>query len=125
MVCADDQDVVDYRQHIMKTLGEQVAAMGMILEHRAATDSFATHAEILAIAAATAKSAFEVRVVGGGAKPDVWVQWSDFAKQLDALAAATDDLARSAKEGGIPAAGPKFQALNCTGCHDKYAILKP
>lgn len=27
----DDKDVIDYRQHIMKSLDEQVAAVGMIV----------------------------------------------------------------------------------------------
>jgi hypothetical protein len=31
VVDADDQDVIDYREHIMKTLDEQSAAVGMIL----------------------------------------------------------------------------------------------
>jgi cytochrome c556 len=117
---ADDQDVIDYREHIMKTMGEQAAAIGQILQQKAPAENFATHAQILAITAATAKKAFEPKVPGGEAKPDVWAQWPDFVKRLDELTAATADLARIAKTGGMAAAAPKVQTLPCKSCHDTY-----
>jgi hypothetical protein len=33
-VLADDQDVIDYRQHVMKTMEEQTAAIEMILQNK-------------------------------------------------------------------------------------------
>jgi cytochrome c556 len=120
---ADDQDVIDYRTHIMKTMGQQVAIIGMILEQRAPADEFATHVQVLAVTAATAKKAFEPEVPGGDAKPDVWAQWPDFAERLDTLAAATAELASIAKDGGLEAAAPKLKAaLTCKGCHDEYRV---
>jgi cytochrome c556 len=122
---ADDQDVIDYREHIMKTMGEQAAAIAQILQQKAPAENFAIHAQVLAITAATAKKAFEPKVVGGEAKPDVWAHWVDFAKRLDDLAAATADLASTAKSGGVSAAGPKVQsALTCKSCHDTYRVEK-
>jgi cytochrome c556 len=124
-VCADDEDVIDYRQHIMKTMEEQAAAIDMILQKTAPADNLATHVRILAVAASTAKKAFEPRVLGGEAKPEVWAQWSDFAKRLDALSAATDSLAKTAKEGGVAATASKIQAaLTCQSCHDVYRVEK-
>ena len=118
---ADDQDVIDYRQHLMKTLGEQVAAMAMMAENKVPADNFAVHAQILANVAATAKSAFTPKVVGGKAKAEVWANWDDFAKRLDALTASSADLAKTARQGGMAAAAPKMQAaLGCKGCHDTY-----
>jgi len=118
---ADDQDVIDYRQHAMKTMGEQVAAMAMMAENKVPGDNFAVHAQILADVAAMAKSAFTPKVVGGKAKAEVWANWDDFAKRLDALAASTADLAKTAQQGGVAAAAPKMQAaLTCKGCHDTY-----
>lgn len=124
---ADDQDVVDYRQHAMKTLGEQVAAMGMMAQNKIPGDNFAVHAEILANAAATAKSAFTPKVAGGKAKPEVWAKWDDFAKRLDALAASAADLAKTAQQGGMAAAAPKMQAAlaTCKSCHDTYSDATP
>ena len=122
---ADDQDAIDYREHIMKTMGEQVAAIRMILQQKAPATNFAVHVRILAVTAATAKKAFEPKVPGGEAKPDVWAQWPDVARRFDALVAATDDLAKSAKEGGVPATAPKVEAaLTCNGCHDTYRVPK-
>src|ERR1700689_5683667 len=63
---ADDQDVIDYREHIMKTMGEQAAAISQILQQKAPAENFAIHVEILAVTAATAKKAFESKVLGGG-----------------------------------------------------------
>jgi cytochrome c556 len=122
---ADDQDVIDYRQHIMKTLEEQAAAISQILQQKAPAENFNIHVQILAITAATAQKAFEPKVLGGEAKADVWVRWPDFAKRLDALTAATADLASTAKAGGLAAAAPKVQtALNCKSCHEIYCVEK-
>jgi cytochrome c556 len=117
---ADDQDVIDYRRHIMKTMGEQVAVLGMILEKRAPASDLATHAQVLAITAATARMAFEQEIQGGDAKPEVWTKWADFSKRMDALVTATGDIAKSAKAGGVTPVAPKLQALNCKSCHDTY-----
>jgi cytochrome c556 len=125
MARADDQDVIDYREHIMKTMGEQSAAISQILQRKAPADNFAMHVEILAITAATARKAFESTVPGGEAKPDIWGHWPDFAKRLDDLTAATADLAKIAKSGGVAAAAPKVQAaLTCKNCHDTYRVEK-
>lgn len=122
---ADDQDVIDYRVHIMKTLDEQAAAISQILEHKAPAENLTTHVQILAITAATAKKAFEAKALGGEAKPEVWSHWADFAKRLDDLTAATADLAATAKAGGVAAAAPKVQtALACTSCHELYVEKK-
>lgn len=121
---ADDQDVIDYRRHIMTTMGEQVAILGMILEKRAPATDLAIHAQILAITATTAKMAFEPEIHGGDAKPEVWAKWDDFTKRLAVLVAATADLSRAARDGGAAAVGPKMQALDCKGCHDTYRVKK-
>jgi cytochrome c556 len=117
---ADDQDVIDYRRHIMHTMGEQVAVLDMILQQRAPATSLATHAQILAVTASTAKKAFEPNVAGGEAKPEVWSQWPDFSKRLDELVKLTDELAKSAKGGNVTATAPRFKDLTCKGCHDTY-----
>jgi cytochrome c556 len=124
---ADDQDVIDYRQHIMNTMEEQSAAISQILQQKAPAENFAPHVQILAITAATAKKAFESKVLGGEAKADVWAHWADFAKRLDDLTAATAALASTAKAGGgaAAAAAPKVQtALICKSCHDIYCVEK-
>lgn len=120
---ADDQDVIDYRTHIMKTMGEQTDAIGMILENKAPPDNFATHLKILAVTATQAKKAFEPKVVGGNAKPEVWANWADFSKRLDELAANTAELAAAAQHESVAAVGGKLHAaLKCKSCHETYRL---
>jgi cytochrome c556 len=121
---AEDQDVVDYRVHIMRTMGEEVAAINLVLKGKAPAESFATHVKVLAVTARTAKKAFETEVAGVHAKPEIWSNWADFAKRLDELEAVTAELARSAETDGV-AAGPRVQAaLTCKSCHDVYRVPK-
>jgi cytochrome c556 len=122
---ADDQDVIDYRQHIMKTMGEQMGAIGMILQNKAPPDNFALHMKVLALAASQAKSAFQPKVPGGDAKPGVWTDWQDFSHRLDELVSATADLATAAQHESVSQVGAKMQAtIKCKGCHDTYRVPK-
>jgi len=115
---ADEQDAIDYRVHVMKTMGEQLAALDMILARKAPPDAFAVHVKVIAIAATQAKLAFEPQVPGGNSKPEVWSNWPDFAKRLDALVAASAELA---KDGNPSTVGPKIRtSLDCEGCHKVY-----
>jgi len=118
---ADDQDTVDYRKHVMKSLGEQLGAIDMIVARKAPPDSFAVHLKTIAVIASQAKVAFEPNVPGGNSKPDVWSHWADFAKRLDAMVAAADGLAKDADPAKAAAVGPKVRAaLDCDGCHAGY-----
>jgi cytochrome c556 len=121
---ADDQDVKDYRSHVMKAMGEQVAALNQIAKGKANAGDVATQAEVLSITAGLAKIAFTPKVPGGEAKPEVWDKWDDFSKRLDEMVAATADLAKTAKQGGVAAVTPKLGSLGCKGCHDDYRVPK-
>ena len=121
VVHADNQDDIAYRQAIMKTLGQNAASIGMILQGKAPAENFATHAAILAIAANAGADAFTPKVAGGESKPDVWAKWDDFSKKMNDFAAATADLAKTAAADPNAAKG-KVQATlgQCKGCHDAY-----
>ncbi len=49
-----DQAIIDYRQHIMKTLNEQSAALGQILSTSVADTNTRAHLQAIAIAASIA-----------------------------------------------------------------------
>ena len=120
---AEDSDAIDYRKHVMNTLGEQVAAIDMILAKKAPADAFAVHVKTIAIAATQAKLAFQREIAGGNSKPEVWSNWTDFAKRLDAMIAAADEVAKAAKDGNAAAVGPKIKtAMDCDGCHKIYMV---
>jgi cytochrome c556 len=118
---ADDQDVIDYRSHVMKTIGEQVGAIQLILENRVASDNLAAHLKVIAATAPQAKSAFTAEVAGGRSKPEVWADWDDFSQRLDRFVAGAQELAQAAEAGDAAAAAAKLPAtLDCKGCHEVY-----
>jgi cytochrome c556 len=121
---ADDQDVRDYRSDVMKSMGEQVAALNQIVKGKAPAGDVAIQAQVLSITAGLAKVAFTEKVPGGESKPEVWTRWDDFSKRLDEMVAATADLAKTAKQGGVAAVTPKLNGLSCKGCHDEYLVQK-
>ena len=120
---ADDTDAIDYRRHVMISLGELLAAIDMIVAKKAPPDAFATHVKTMAVVATQAKLAFRPQVAGGKSKPEVWSNWADFAKRLDAMVTAGDELAKAAKDGNAAVVGPKIKtAMDCDGCHKIYMV---
>jgi len=121
-VLASDQDAVQYREAVMKTLDEQSAALGEIASDAIPDDNLVVHMEILALTASTALKAFEPKVPGGQAKPQVWANWADFSKRMTDFAQKTAAGAKIAKEQGKDAAVTEIidYANSCKGCHDTY-----
>ncbi len=93
---ADNQDVIDYRQHIMKTLGEQAQSLNMLIQGKGPAENAALHVQIMAVTAATVEAAFKEKVAGGESKADVWGKWDDFSKRAKELSANMADLAKTA-----------------------------
>jgi cytochrome c556 len=121
---ADDQDVRDYRSYIMKSMGEQVAALDQVAKGQAPAGDVVAHTEALSITARLARVAFTPKVPGGESKPEVWGKWDDFSRRLDEMVAATADLAKAARQGGVTAVTPKLNGLSCKSCHDEYLVPK-
>jgi cytochrome c556 len=129
---ADNQDTIDYREHVMKTMGAQVGAIELIVQGKAPADvnsNLAAHLKILALTASTAKAAFKDNVPGGEAKPNIWSGGglaADFSKRMDELATNTADLQKSAGDSpnASEVAGKLQSVLTCKGCHDQYREQK-
>ena len=118
---ADDQDVIDYRRHIMETLKAQTAALGMIMSGAIPDDNVVAHLDIIAATASTALKAFEPHVEGGDAKAEVWAKWDDFSARMNEFAAKTAAMAKTAHEKGKDEAlAQSVDALSCKQCHDVY-----
>jgi cytochrome c556 len=118
---ADDQDVIAYRQHIMRTLNEQTAAVGEILSGAIPDDQAIAHLEAIALTASTAQKAFEPQVLGGESKADIWKDWADFSRRMSAFAQKAAEITKLAKDKGKEAALPTvLDALPCKSCHDLY-----
>jgi cytochrome c556 len=118
---ADNIDAVDYRQHIMKTMNEQAAALGEILSGAIPDDNVIAHLDALALSASTALKAFEPKVPGGEARPEVWSNWADFSQRMNEFAQKTAAMAKLAHEKGKDAGlANVMDALSCKKCHDNY-----
>jgi cytochrome c556 len=118
---ADDEDTIAYRKHIMKTLDEQTAAIGMILSGVIPDDNLQLHMDAIATTAAMALRSFEPNVPGGDAKPEVWSNWEDFSKRMNTFAEKTANMAKVAREEGPENAGElAIEALDCKSCHKVY-----
>jgi cytochrome c556 len=120
-----DEDVIEYRQHIMKAMDAQTAAVGKILSFAIPEDQLPSHLETIAIMASTALDGYEKRVLGGESLPAIWDNWDDFSARMNDFATKIAATAEHAKEGGREAImGEIVLALSCKSCHDLYREKK-
>lgn len=125
MAWADDDDVITYRQLIMKEMDAEASALGMIVSGQIPTDALVSQTKALALSAKGALKAFERKVPGGDAKPEVWAKWDDFSKRMQTLTQNTDELTKSAEAGNLSAFAEKMtDALTCKQCHETYRVKK-
>lgn len=117
-----DEDVIAYRQEIMKTMGAQSTSIGMILAGMVPDKLLYTHFEVLLQSVRQAKVAFEPKVPGGNALPVVWEKHAEFVKKLDDAEAAIVKAIEIAKKDGSGGQSGEAAvgALSCKGCHDTY-----
>jgi cytochrome c556 len=122
---AENQDAIDYRELIMKELDAEAAALGMIVSGQVPPDALSPQAKAIANSAKSALKAFEPKVPGGEAKPDVWSKWDDFAKRMQAFAQKSEEMAKVSESGNVAAVTELMEAaLPCKGCHDVYRVKK-
>ena len=118
---AAGKEAIEYRQHIMKSLEQQTAALGQILSGAGPAENTVAHMETLALSASIALKSFEAKVPGGAAKPEVWSDWADFSKRMKDFADKSAEMAKIGREQGPDqAAMLVIEALPCKGCHDTY-----
>jgi cytochrome c556 len=122
---ADDDDAITYRQLIMKELDAESAALGMMVSGQIPPDALGTQSRALAFSAKAALKAFEPKVPGGEAKPDVWAKWDDFSKRMQTFVQKSDEMAKVAEGGNLSLFAEKMtDALTCKQCHDNYRNKK-
>ena len=112
---------VVYRQHLMRAMDAQTAALGQILAWMVADRNFLLHLEAVAANARLSIGAFEPAVAGGKSLARVWTDREDFAARMQALADGAGQTLKVARQHGKDAAlVPLMDALNCDQCHDLY-----
>ena len=122
---SEDKDVIDYRQHVMRALDEETAALGMVVSTQVPNDNLVSHLEAIATIASSALKTFEPKVLGGEAKPVVWEKWADFSSRMNDMAVKTAQLAETGRKNGQDAImNDMVAALSCKSCHDIYRQKK-
>jgi cytochrome c556 len=122
---ADDADVLQYRKHLMTSLNEQAAMLGQIVSNAIPKDNVVAHLDAMALLASTALKAYEPKVPGGKAKPEVWTKWPDFSHRMKEFAEKTAAAAKTAHTAGPDAALLNMlYVLSCKSCHDTYRTEK-
>jgi cytochrome c556 len=122
---ADDQDNIDYRQLVMKQLDAEAAALGMMVSGQIPPDALALEAKSIANGAKAALKAFEPKVPGGQAKPEVWSKWDDFSKRMETFAKKSEEMAKVAETGDVAKVSEMMvPALPCKECHEVYRNKK-
>jgi cytochrome c556 len=122
---AEDQDTIDYREAIMKQLDAEAAAIGMIVSGQVPADSLGPQAKALAYSAKSALKAFEPKVPGGEAKPEVWTKWDDFSKRMQTFAQKAEEMAKVSESGNIQRVTEMVtDAMPCKACHEVYRNKK-
>jgi cytochrome c556 len=118
---ADDEDVITYRQLIMKQLDSESTVLGMIVSGQVPADNLALQTRAIANSAKSALKTFEPKVPGGNAKPEVWSKWADFSKRMETFARKSDELAKVGETGNVARVTELMvDALPCKQCHDVY-----
>ncbi len=122
---SDPQDVITYRELIMKQLDAEAAALGLMVSGQIPSDNLTLQAKAAAASAKSALKAFEPKVPGGEAKPEVWANWADFAKRMQGLAQGAEEMAKASEGNNLQAvSGLIVTALPCKECHDTYRNKK-
>jgi cytochrome c556 len=122
---ADDEDVITYRELVMKEMDAESSALGMMVAGQIPADALVSQTKALAASAKATLKAFESKVPGGEAKPEVWAKWDDFSKRMQTFMQKTDDLARAVDSTNLNAFAEKMtDALTCKQCHDVYRTKK-
>ncbi len=125
VVRADDDDVIQYRQLIMKQLDAKSAALGMIVAGQIPPDAIVSEARSLAESAKALPKAFEEKIPGGNAKPEVWSHFDDFQKRIAAFVKKADDFAKVSETKDLSKIGEAIvEDLPCKECHDTYRVPK-
>ncbi len=118
---ADDEDVIEYRKHIMQGMHHQSAILGQIVSYAVPNDNVIAHLEALSLLASTALESYKKKVPGGESKPKVWEDWPDFAARMNEFSEKTAAATENAKKNGKDAALSNIlDVLTCKGCHDVY-----
>jgi len=120
-----DQGFIAYRQKVMASNGDNMAAIGEIMKNGLPlSKNIVTHAANIEQTMLLAASAFEKNISAGptDAKSEIWADWKKFAAAADATADKASALSRVASSSDMAAIGAAVKALGgtCGDCHKQF-----
>lgn len=119
------EDAVLARQLVMQQLDEEAEALGMIAARIEPPTKMAEHARNVARLAREANESFKANAPGGAAKPEIWRNWADYSKHMEAFIANADKMSKAADAGDLGGVTELLvDALPCKQCHDVYRNKK-
>jgi cytochrome c556 len=119
------EDPVLSRQLVMQALEDDADALGNIAAGITPPTKMAEHARNLAQHAKESYESFKPNAPGGSAKPEVWSNWADYSKRMEAFVANSEKMAKVAETGNVSAVTELMvDAMPCKGCHDVYRSKK-
>ncbi len=121
----DPEDIIKYRQNVMKANGAHMSATGAILQGKVGyKKDLADHAKALAAINRDVAALFPKGSDFGdtSALDAVWSKRADFEKRSKDTQAKADAFAKIASGGDMKAALAKFKELSdsCKACHKDY-----
>jgi cytochrome c556 len=120
---AEDENVIEYRQHIMASMNAQALILGKIVSTAIPNDQVIEHLETIAILSETSLKSFEAEVPGGESSPDIWSNWEDYTQLMNEFSNNAKGAAASAHVNGKETAlNSILNVLTCKQCHDKYRM---
>lgn len=122
---SDPEDIIKYRQNVMKANGAHMAATGAILQGKVEyKKDLAYHAKSLQSINHDIPALFPKGSDFGDTKAldAVWSRRADFEKRSKDTRAKADAFAKAASGGDMKAALAKFKELSdsCKACHKDY-----
>ena len=122
---SDPEDIIKYRQNVMKANGAHMAATGAILQGKVDyKKELADHAKALQAINRDIPALFPKGSDFGDTKAldAVWSKRADFEKRAKASQVKADAFAKAAGSGDLKLASAKFKELSdsCKACHKDY-----
>jgi cytochrome c556 len=122
---AEAEGIIFERQQIMLQLDKDSETLGDIMAGTEPPAKLAETTRAIAQGAKDSLAAFQAKVPGGRSKPEVWSQYDDFMKRMQAFADNSAKMAERGQAGdlnGVTALA--IDAMPCKQCHDVYRAPK-
>lgn len=115
-----DQEVIAYRQQIMKALDAQFKAMAGIIAFGGPAENLTSHLETSLILARQILPSFEKHAPGGTSEPKIWSDWDGYASEAYQFEAAIALAIEAAKFASVRDVVWYTDQISCRQCHDTY-----